>query len=71
MTDTYLPTTEEVRNIWRASSGYEREADREFDRWLAAHDRDTWNAGFSVGYTTPLNADLTTIRNPHQEATDA
>ena len=47
--DDFTPTTEDVRLIWIVSqTGCTARA--EFDRWLAAHDRETaaraWDEGF-------------------------
>lgn len=49
MSDTYTPTTEQVRRFWTtdgthvpaAKSDDDIKAAAEFDRWLAAHDADT------------------------------
>ena len=53
MADEYVPTTEQARETYAALCKTEAAAD-EFDRWIAAHDREVrekaWDEGFEAGW---------------------
>mgnify|MGYP006921452530 CR=1 FL=1 len=50
-TDNWVPTTEEVREVWSHESPNSMfsiaDAEIEFDRWLAAERAKAWDAGFT------------------------
>lgn len=78
MTD-YMPTTDDVRDAYQGRlvktgpSSYElvdeKQADAEFDRWLAELKADAWEEGYAQGsedsYDSRLDAD-----NPYREGVE-
>lgn len=72
----YTPTTDEVREAFRAAVLHPDDLDLDdapgqaFDRWLAAHDREVaakaWGEGAEQGYDDCENG-REEMRNPHRE----
>jgi hypothetical protein len=77
----YTPTTEQVRQFWASDGNFQPAAKSydyyesllEFDRWLAAHDRETarkaWDEGYDRAVATHCDADDCDISgaNPYTE----
>lgn len=73
MADEYTPTTEDVRE-WYADSVDRLGGEAEFDRWLAAHDRETaaraWDEGYRQGRSDQADHSMyheTHTANPYRE----
>lgn len=70
MADEYTPTTEQVRTHW-TDVGFAGDGES-FDRWLAAHDRETAARAWDEGYQASTDAELGHIApagatNPYRE----
>ena len=71
MADEFTPTTEQVREAASLNGGIAVEPDA-FDRWLAAHDRETaaraWDEGYTAGYVDGADdRDPDESPNPYRE----
>lgn len=78
MADEYTPTTEQVRETYAALCKTDAAAAAEFDRWFAAHDRETarraWERAvdcLSSHWEDVIPAAIADLerRNPYREET--